>query len=54
MRKLKDFLISFIKMNIENYINKKNNILNKKIQKHHEFSDWFYCVVCNKKFKMCH
>lgn len=49
--KLKNKLSSIIKVKLGKHINKKTEKLNKKVVKHHNFSDWFFCVVCGHKYK---
>ena len=49
--KLKNKLSSIIKIKLGKHINKKTEKLNKKVVKHHNFSDWFFCVVCSHKYK---
>ena len=47
-------LSKFIKEKIEKYINKKTEKINKKVKKHYNMSDWWFCVVCAKKYRKVH
>lgn len=47
-------LSKFIKEKIGKHIDKKTAKLKKKMEKQHNISDWWFCVVCAKKYKKVH
>ena len=44
----------FIKEKIGKHIDKKTAKLKKKMEKQHNLSDWWFCIVCAKKYKKVH